>query len=71
MLPQALQLVVVPVKLTVSLIFLFYLLRWPAFVAAGVIVLFMPVSAFVSTKYGAVQGKASPKADLPTSQLMR
>ncbi|BGP27903.1 hypothetical protein JCM10295v2_006890 [Rhodotorula toruloides] len=54
-LPSALQLFGVLPKLVVSLVFLYFLLGWSAFVALSSIVLFAPISNVVSRRYGAVQ----------------
>lgn len=49
---SGLQLLAVPPKLIVSLLFLYSLLGWPAFVALGTIVAFAPLSYYVSKSYG-------------------
>ena len=56
-LETSLQLLAIPFKLIVALIYLYVLLGWSAFVALAVIVLFTPLSGWVSSRYGAVQGK--------------
>lgn len=62
-LPTALQLYAVLPKLVVSIVFLYVLLGWSAFVALGAIVLFAPVSNLVSRRYGAVQEEIMKATD--------
>lgn len=62
-LPTGLQLYAVLPKLVVSIIFLYVLLGWSAFVALGAIVLFAPVSNLVSRRYGAVQEEIMKATD--------
>ncbi|GAA6057830.1 hypothetical protein NBRC10513_001157 [Rhodotorula toruloides] len=62
-LPSALQLLGVLPKLVVSLVFLYFLLGWSAFVALGSIVLFAPISNVVSRRYGAVQEEIMQATD--------
>lgn len=59
----ALQLFGVGPKLVVSLVFLYLLLGWSAFVALAAIVAFAPISTIVSRKYGAVQEQIMHKTD--------
>lgn len=58
-----LQLLAVPFKLIVSLIYLYVLLSWAAFVALATIVFFVPFSAAVSSRYGTVQGRIMRATD--------
>lgn len=60
---SALQLLGVLPKLVVSLVFLYFLLGWSAFVALGSIVLFAPISNVVSRRYGAVQEEIMQATD--------
>ncbi|GAA6020697.1 hypothetical protein JCM11491_000519 [Sporobolomyces phaffii] len=62
-LTPALELFGIVPKLFVSLIFLYFLLGWSAFVALGVIVGFAPVSSVVSKKYGGVQEEIMKATD--------
>ncbi|BGP20499.1 hypothetical protein JCM10213_007656 [Rhodosporidiobolus nylandii] len=62
-LPSALQLFGVLPKLVISLIALYFLLGWSAFVALGAILLFAPVSRLVAGRYGAVQGEIMKATD--------
>ncbi|KAM0789886.1 hypothetical protein ACM66B_006730 [Microbotryomycetes sp. NB124-2] len=62
-LTTALQLFGVLPKLVVSLIFLYFLLGWSAFVALAVIIAFAPVSTMVSKKYGNVQEEIMKATD--------
>ncbi|KAJ8291463.1 ATP-dependent bile acid permease [Rhodotorula toruloides] len=62
-LASALQLLGVLPKLVVSLVFLYFLLGWSAFVALGSIVLFAPISNVVSRRYGAVQEEIMQATD--------
>ncbi|GAA5992543.1 hypothetical protein JCM5350_008275 [Sporobolomyces pararoseus] len=62
-LTPALELFGIVPKLMVSLIFLYFLLGWSAFVALGVIVGFAPVSSIVSKKYGGVQEEIMKATD--------
>ncbi|GAA5830407.1 hypothetical protein JCM3766R1_002706 [Sporobolomyces carnicolor] len=62
-LTPALELFGIVPKLLVSLIFLYFLLGWSAFVALGVIVGFAPVSSVVSKKYGGVQEEIMKATD--------
>ncbi|KAK4054059.1 hypothetical protein OIO90_003704 [Microbotryomycetes sp. JL221] len=62
-LTTALQLFGVLPKLVVSLVFLYVLLGWSAFVALGAIVAFAPVSTMVSKKYGGVQEEIMKATD--------
>ncbi|KAK4046142.1 hypothetical protein OIV83_006313 [Microbotryomycetes sp. JL201] len=62
-LTTALQLFGVLPKLVVSLIFLYFLLGWSAFVALGAIIAFAPVSTMVSKKYGNVQEEIMKATD--------
>ncbi|GAA5833694.1 hypothetical protein JCM11251_003207 [Rhodosporidiobolus azoricus] len=62
-LPSVLQLYGVVPKLVISLIGLYLILGWSAFVALGAIILFTPVSRIVAGKYGAVQGEIMKATD--------
>ncbi|GAA5941205.1 uncharacterized protein JCM15063_006399 [Sporobolomyces koalae] len=62
-LTPALELFGIVPKLLVSLIFLYFLLGWSAFVALGVIIAFAPVSSIVSKKYGGVQEEIMKATD--------
>ncbi|GAA5962699.1 hypothetical protein JCM3765_006170 [Sporobolomyces pararoseus] len=62
-LTPALELFGIVPKLLVSLIFLYFLLGWSAFVALGVIVGFAPVSSIVSKMYGGVQEEIMKATD--------
>ncbi|GAA5966329.1 hypothetical protein JCM21900_003097 [Sporobolomyces salmonicolor] len=62
-LTPALELFGIFPKLIVSLIFLWFLLGWSAFVALGAVVAFAPVSSVVSKKYGAVQEEIMKATD--------
>lgn len=55
----SLQLFSVPFKLIVSLVALYILLGWSAFVALGSIIAFAPVSRIVSKRYGKVRRQRS------------
>lgn len=57
-------------KLVVSLVFLYVLLGWAAFVALGAIIAFAPVSRAVSKKYGGVQEEIM-KVNLATARHLR
>lgn len=46
----------VPPKLVVTLVFLYYLLGWSAFVALGAVIVITPVSTLASRRYGSIQG---------------
>ncbi|GAA5896044.1 hypothetical protein JCM5296_006227 [Sporobolomyces johnsonii] len=62
-LTPALELFGIFPKLIVSLVFLWFLLGWSAFVALGAVVAFAPVSSVVSKKYGAVQEEIMKATD--------
>ncbi|GAA6039810.1 hypothetical protein JCM8097_004230 [Rhodosporidiobolus ruineniae] len=62
-LPSTLQLYGVLPKLIISLIGLYLLLGWSAFVALGAILGFTPVSRLVAGRYGAVQGEIMKATD--------
>ncbi|GAA5902469.1 hypothetical protein JCM6882_002761 [Rhodosporidiobolus microsporus] len=62
-LPSVLQLYGVVPKLVISLIGLYLILGWSAFVALGAIILFTPISRSVAGKYGAVQGEIMKATD--------
>ncbi|GAA5888678.1 hypothetical protein JCM16303_000890 [Sporobolomyces ruberrimus] len=62
-LTPALELFGIVPKLFVSLVFLYFLLGWSAFVALGVIIGFAPVSSVVSKKYGGVQEEIMKATD--------
>ena len=64
-LETSLQLLAIPFKLVVALIYLYILLGLSAFVALAVIVLFTPLSGWVSSRYGAVQGRVRRRAIEP------
>ena len=71
-LETSLQLLAIPFKLIVALIYLYVLLGWSAFVALAVIVLFTPLSGWVSSRYGAVQGTVrSSSLAMLTVQIMK
>jgi ABC-type multidrug transport system fused ATPase/permease subunit len=62
-LPSALQLFGVLPKLVVSLVFLYFLLGWSAFIALASIVLLAPISVIVSCCYSAVQEQIMKATD--------
>ncbi|GAA5982978.1 hypothetical protein JCM11641_006904 [Rhodosporidiobolus odoratus] len=62
-LPTFLQLLSIPPKLIISLLALYLLLGWSAFVALGAILLFAPVSKSVAGRYGGVQGEIMKATD--------
>ncbi|GAA94481.1 uncharacterized protein L969DRAFT_83963 [Mixia osmundae IAM 14324] len=62
-LETSLQLLAVPFKIVVSLVYLYFLLGWSAFVALAAIIAFVPLSTWVSSRYGAVQGSIMKATD--------
>lgn len=57
------QLYGVPPKLVIALVGLWLLLGWPAFVALGIIIAFMPLSFVVSSRYGGAQEQIMKATD--------
>ncbi|GAA5868025.1 hypothetical protein JCM8547_000783 [Rhodosporidiobolus lusitaniae] len=62
-LPSSLQLYGVLPKLVISLVGLYILLGWSAFVALGAILAFTPISRLVAGKYGSVQSEIMKATD--------
>ncbi|KAL8286584.1 hypothetical protein RQP46_004601 [Phenoliferia psychrophenolica] len=62
-LERSLQLLAIPPKLIISLVGLYILLGWSAFVALGTILAFAPLSVTVSKRYGGVQEEIMQATD--------